>query len=333
MGTATGVEVQDGPRAEAADEHEREHDIEVIVDAQPAPPQGIGGVTLAEIWGGALRYKPVAAAIVVLLIAAIVLPGAAVLNDDGFSSASSTRAPLVAASGSGGLAGTTGDADASAFDAAGATATTLDGTGPGAAALVGAATSSDFSTFVAPPASSSSSSTATTATPAPSGAPSSQPAATTTATVALAPSYAVREGGWATAQSTSPLSSAGIPEGGLPIGKRLGDVDKVSFVRLAGASTALVLKVSDATGANRFTDSAKVQACRILASSWQAQAGMSLEQAPPYDRNACAAGAVQADGTWRFDLSAFKDAADARGFALVPAADAGTDFQLVFQPS
>jgi len=155
----------------------------------------------------------------------------------------------------------------------------------------------------------------------------------TAAPAALAPSYAIRESGWATAAAASPLAGADVPEGGLPVGKRLGDVDKISLVRLSGVSKALVLKVSDAPGANRFTDQAKLQACRILDASWQAQRGMPLDQAPPYDRAACALGEAQADGTWRFDLSAFKDAADARGFALVPAPGAGSDFQVVFQPA
>lgn len=329
MGTATGVEVHDAPRAIATDAD----DIEVIVDARPAPAQGIGGVTLADIWGGLLRYKPVAAAVAVLLIAAVVLPGAVVLSDGGFGAPSptTTRTPLAAAGGPG--AGTDNGTDT------GVGADGSDTSLPGVAALVDAAATSDFAAIVATaPSTPSASTPSTQATSSSNAASADTPAAppTTVASptaVALAPTYTVREGGWATAQSTSPLATAGIPEGGLPVGKRLGDLDKLSFVRLAGASNALVLKVSDATGANRFTDQAKVQACRILASTWQAQPGQSLEQAPPYDRNACAVGAVQADGTWRFDLSGFKDAADTKGFALVPAADAGTDFQLVFQPS
>lgn len=322
MDTATGTEVQDAPRAIASHGGEGD-DIDIVLDARPAPAQGIGGVTLSDLWSGLLRYKPVAAAVGILLVAAVVLPGAAVLNDDGFSAASVERPPLVTANRSDVAAD--GRTDASV---------------PGVAALVDAAATSDFSSVVASapstPFASDDPSPATSATPsaAPSTAAAPEaPSTTTASTPVLAPSYSVREGGWATAQSGSPLSGAGIPEGGLPIGKRLGDLDKISFIRLAGASNALVLKMSDATGANRFTDQAMVQACRILAPNWQAQPSQSLEQAPPYDRNACAVGAAQDDGTWRFDLSAFNDAADTKGFALVPAPDAGADFQLVFQPS
>ncbi|HVM07945.1 MAG TPA: hypothetical protein VM345_05765 [Acidimicrobiales bacterium] len=312
--------MHDAPLVEHADEAE-----ELNVEARPAPPQGIGGLSLSELWQAATRYKPVAVVVVALAVIAVVAPGAQVLDDaiDEPSIAASLPPTAVTSSAVGDDAPSTTVADETSFTYTGpADVITAIGMSSDDTASFAATASSGGSDAAGPSGSSRSGSSSS------SSAVASSPS--TSVSAALAPSYTVREGGWATAGSSSPLSGAGVPEGGLPVGKRLGDTDKISFVRLGGASKALVLNVSTATGANRFPDAAKVRACRILSPSWEAKPAQSFDAAPPYDRNACSIGEAQADGTWRFDLDGFSDAADARGFALVPADDAGSDFQLVF---
>jgi hypothetical protein len=164
--------------------------------------------------------------------------------------------------------------------------------------------------------------TATTAAPAaPAPAPSPAPV------VALS----VREFGWAAALSGSGLSTADVPEGTMPVANRLGQLDKVSFVRLDGTDTTLTLR-EDAAGAREAVGAALVVACPITDPSWVAGPDQSLDDAPSWDDAACVAGS-EADGAWTFDLSRFDGRDGPTGFALVPATDAPADFQVTFAAS
>ena len=44
------------------------------------------------------------------------------------------------------------------------------------------------------------------------------------------------------------MATAGVPEQSLPVGTRLGQLDKLSFVRLAGSEKVLVLSDPDGVG-------------------------------------------------------------------------------------
>jgi hypothetical protein len=140
----------------------------------------------------------------------------------------------------------------------------------------------------------------------------------------------VRGFGWAAALSGSGLSTADVPEGSMPVANRLGQVDKVSFVRLSGTAATLTL-TEDADGAREALGAGAVAACAITDPSWQEGPDQSMDAAPTWDADSCVAG-IETDGSWTFDLSRFADVAGDAGFALVPDASAPADFQVTFTP-
>ena len=134
---------------------------------------------------------------------------------------------------------------------------------------------------------------------------------------------------WATRTAGTPLAANGVPAGTLPVGKRLGQDDKRSFVRLDGEKSVLGL-TEDPGGTRAPTGGAAgVRACLITAPGWQEGEAQALP-GPPFDENQCAVGQRANNGTWTFDLSAFASPSDPRGFALVPAAGTAVDFQVAF---
>jgi hypothetical protein len=140
----------------------------------------------------------------------------------------------------------------------------------------------------------------------------------------------VTDKAWASQEAGTPLDTQGVPDGDLPVGTRLGQVDKASYVRLSGSESTLKLR-EDAAG-NRAPANGEplIRACQITDASWKPATAEGFGSAPKYDTGACVDGKRAADGTWSFDLSNFDDATDARGFALVPAAGAPVDFQVAF---
>jgi len=137
----------------------------------------------------------------------------------------------------------------------------------------------------------------------------------------------VRGFGWAARLSGTGLSTADVPEGSMPVANRLGQLDKASFVRLAGSDATLTLtEVAD--GAREAVGGALVVACPITDAGWREEPDQSLEAAPPWNESACVTG-VESEDTWTFDLTGFDVDADT-GFALVPDASAPPDFQITF---
>lgn len=131
--------------------------------------------------------------------------------------------------------------------------------------------------------------------------------------------------GWATTAAGTPLGGLGVPEGSLPVGTRLSQTDKASFLRLAGDESELVLtEVADGSRGGE----AAVQACVITESGWQGGGGQSFADAPAWDTEACVPGTRREDGEWTFALGTLGDPDDPRGYALVPGADAPPDFQV-----
>lgn len=175
--------------------------------------------------------------------------------------------------------------------------------------------------------------------PTPRPSPSPRPSGSAPPAVAEPPSggapapLTVREAGWASQGAGTPLATVGVPDGTLPVGTRLGQVDKASFVRLDGDATTLVL-AEEPSGARASVGDPAVQACVIVAddAAWTAAEGMSFDDAPAWDPNACADGVRGDDGTWTFDLGTLALHAGDAGFALVPTADAPVDFQVAFAP-
>jgi hypothetical protein len=138
--------------------------------------------------------------------------------------------------------------------------------------------------------------------------------------------------GWASSTGGTPVGTTveTIPEGALPVGTRVGQADKVAFVRLIGDATALVLAEDAAGRRGSAFDSTPVQLCQIDEPGWEAGEDQAMSDAPAHDPDLCAPGQQGADGTWSFTLTLFEDPTDDRGFALVPTEDAPLDFQITF---
>ncbi len=114
----------------------------------------------------------------------------------------------------------------------------------------------------------------------------------------------------------------------LPVGKRIGQTDKYSFVRLNGDAPVLILtEVAD--GARTTAGVVGVSACQITDDTWAEQDNVPSDRAPKFDSTKCAVGTRAADGSWSFDLTPFPTPTDRRGFALVPTG-ASIDYQVNF---
>lgn len=159
---------------------------------------------------------------------------------------------------------------------------------------------------------------------------SSAPAATTTTRPPSLPLTVVASA-WSSAQAGTPLASAGVPDGSLPVGRRAGfEQDKVAFVRLTGNMQFLKLSPHPDTSGQRAPESAQINLCRITKAGWEPAEAQAPADAPSFDCNVAIQGRRSDDGSWTFDLAVFADRDDRRGFALVPAGSA-VDFQVAFE--
>ena len=138
----------------------------------------------------------------------------------------------------------------------------------------------------------------------------------------------VRGAGWATRIPATPIPTDSVPEGTFPVANRLGSVDRVSFIRLSGDSTTLVL-TEDSEASREALGPGAVAACPIENDDWAEEPGQSFDDAPTWSEDACVAG-TETEGRWTFDLSSFDDRAGDAGFALVPTVEAPADFQVGF---
>lgn len=142
----------------------------------------------------------------------------------------------------------------------------------------------------------------------------------------------VSDFGWATVTAGTPLASSDVPEGSMPVGKRVGQDDKIAYVRLIG--TADVLELPETSGGQRTppVGDIGVRLCQSEDADWTSGGGKTFDEAPSYDDGACVDGERSEDGVWTFDLSRFDDPEDRRGFVLVPGPDSAVDFQVAFNP-
>jgi hypothetical protein len=134
--------------------------------------------------------------------------------------------------------------------------------------------------------------------------------------------------GWASATGATPLGSTGVPANTLPVGKRIGQVDKYSFVRLEGDDQVLKLRVNPERRST--TGVIAVSICQITDADWQAAENVPSDRAPKYDTTTCVPGDPGDGTTWSFNLVTFASSSDPRGFALVPTGDS-IDYQLAFE--
>ena len=295
---------------------------------------GLGDITFAEIARALGRYRPVALTVLAVVVLLAILPnhnrapaaeGASTVRSgasSGTSGALRTAAPAAGTEVAGAgvdSAAVSGSDAASSASATSGSGTLGASTGSSyAGGTTGGASTTPTSTYTySPPSSGSVDTGDDSSSSAPGGA--STPLSITTAT-------------WATGTGAgTPLATAGVPDGTLPVGRRLGSDDKRSFVHLTGTASVLTLKV-DAGGARAAVNGdAKILVCQVRAGGWKENPGSSFADEPSYDDTGCHAGTPSADGTsWTFDLSSFRSPADDRGLALVPDPMAATDFQVTF---
>ena len=135
-----------------------------------------------------------------------------------------------------------------------------------------------------------------------------------------------------------------VPEGAMPVGARLGQIDKVAAVSvdlgasiLGGSVTTatLTLKQVDEEQAHLNVDQAVIVACPITGIFVPATKG-ELDQAPEADCEvAKAEGTRNDDGTWTFDVASIVTAwldgtVPPNGIRFDPAGDSGATFQISF---
>lgn len=142
----------------------------------------------------------------------------------------------------------------------------------------------------------------------------------------------VTDGGFASAHAGTPLAAVGVPDGSVAVGRRAGQTDKISYLRLAGRGGMLDLEI-DPNGANVLDPLAGLMLCVVTEAGWTVGHGdVSLADAPPFD---CTNGIVGTRGDtgerWIFDVSLL-DLATIPGVAIVPDDDAvAPQFQVVFR--
>jgi hypothetical protein len=274
----------------------------------------LSDVTLGDLVRGAGRYRPALIAVVVLLVGLQLLPARP-------GKLTPTGAPSDLASGGGPQVGS------GATPTAASTSTTF---GPTTTEPFASSSTSSFGSFSSSDTTVPSSDTGSSSSFTFSSSDTGTSATTTTAPVRP---LSIEASAWATQTAGTPLASNGVPDGTLPVGKRVGQDDKRSFVRLSG-TTAILALAEDSSG-NRTPPSTAtgpvgVRACQVTA-DWDPAQGETFAQAPAYDTSRCATGARSDDGSWRFDLTAFFTRTDKRGFALVPTTDAAVDYQVTFK--
>lgn len=284
-------------------------------------------VTLGDIGRALARYRPVLITVAIILAVIAVLPGP---RRAALSALPSVPPPAAAAAAAVPAAdAVVTDTTVPVDDTASSSSSTFDSSSSSSSGFSSApspSSSSSSSDFTSDDSSSSSSSSDFSA-PSPTADFSSSDFATTT-TVASRP-LTVVEAGWASATGATPVGSTGVPDKGLPVGKRIGQVDKYSFVRLTGEQKVLSLRVNP-QGARVTTGAIGVSICQITDAGWQPADNVPSDRAPKYDTATCVKGDPGDGKTWTFNVLTFASPTDARGLALVPTGDS-IDYQVTFE--
>ena len=280
----------------------------------------LADVRLGDIARALGRYRPVVITVGLILFVVALLPAP---RRAALSALPSVPPPAQAAAGEA-PAADAGAAESTSVDAGASSASGSDVT-----SSPSSSSSSSDSSFSSSDASSSDSFDSSDASGSSSEfrSPSSDFSSTeSTATTAAPRPLTIAGAGWSSATASTPVGATGVPAGSLPIGKRIGQVDKFSFVRLQGEAAVLVLpEVTE--GARTTTGNVGISACQITAAGWPEQENVPSDRAPKYDPASCVAGSRGADGSWSFNLLTFTTRNDARGFALVPTGDS-IDYQV-----
>ena len=289
----------------------------------------LADVTLGDIGRALARYRPVVITVAIILVVLAVVPG----PEGGALRPLASVPPPAAAAGAGDAASVdagTGDATAPTDTAApndtSSSGSSFDSSSSSSSSFADSSSSSDFSSDDF----SSDSSSDFDSAPAPTFDFSGSDGTGTSSGSTLKP-LTIVAAGWASTGGGTPLGSTGVPEGALPVGKRIGQVDKYSYVRLEGEQKVLSVKVSP-DGARTTTGAIGVSICQITEGEWAEGANVPSDAAPAYDEATCVPG-DPGDGTaWSFNLVTFSSPTDPRGFALVPTGES-IDYQINFARS
>ncbi len=146
----------------------------------------------------------------------------------------------------------------------------------------------------------------------------------------LAPVHVV-EGGYAANGAGTPLATFGVPEGSVAVSRRLGQPDKIVYLRLAGGGTPLELLI-DSAGVNVNEPTASLRLCLVTETDWNVGRGnVSVADAPSYDcTNAISGGRAPSGDRWTFDVRAL-DLEQIPGVAILPGDGGPVEFQVVFR--
>ena len=286
----------------------------------------LADVTLGDIGRALGRYRPVAITVAIILVVLAVVPGPRKAALRSLSSvpppaAAASEEPATVSAGDEASAGTVPADEATTFDSSSSSSSSFSSGSSGS--------SSDFSSDSSDFSDGSSSSDFSSA-PSPSFDFSSDDGPSTTPGSSLRP-LTIVAAGWASAGGGTPLGSTGVPASALPVAKRIGQVDKYSFVRLEGEQKVLSVKVNP-EGGRTTTGDVGVSICQITEGGWAEGENVPSDAAPAYDAATCVAG-DPGDGTaWLFNLVTFSSPADPRGFALVPTGES-IDYQINFSRS
>lgn len=281
----------------------------------------LADVTLGDIGRALARYRPVAITVAIILVVLAIAGGPRGRSVNAFS----TAPPPAAGSPTTVAAGDEATASTDTTVASDPSSSSSSSFGSSSSFDSSSSSSSDTSDFSSDSSSSPSSDFASA--PAPTFDFSDEDGTAASPSAGAEP-LTVVAAGWASTGGGTPIGSTGVPEGTLPVAKRIGQVDKYSFVRLEGDQKVLSLAVN-ADGARTTTGTPGVSICQITEAGWAEATNVPSDAAPDYDEATCVPGDPGDGTTWTFNLVTFASPSDPRGFALVPSGDA-VDFQVTF---
>lgn len=281
----------------------------------------LSDVRLGDITKGLARYRPVVVTVIAILLMAAFLPGERAERGGLVATAPPPARPVAnAAASTAAPAAVPTDAPvapSSSFDSAPQSFAVQ----PSGTFATGRTFESSSGSFTAPPPAFSGDASA--------AAPDAEIATTPGGFEADKPKpLTITARLYATLGAGTPLATQDVPDKSSPVGNRLNQEDKRSYVRLAGTATDLML--TEAPQGRETRGPALVRACQVLDADWPEGKGVALASAPKIDAGACVLGVRASDGVWTFDLSGFANPTDTRGIALTVAPGSGVDFQVNF---
>jgi hypothetical protein len=283
-------------------------------------------ISLADLGRTVYRYRPVVAAAVAIMILGLALPGPREVGQDlGRFATGAARAVIPSTQ-----TPTTVDSVAVAAtpesDPGSSAPFTPTGTGGSISTSSFSSGSSSFSTATESDSRTSSATSDESSSPPPSF---TAPPPTTASTAPAKKAATITATSWASRTAGTPVAANGVPAGSLPIGKVVGQDDKMSFIRLSSRPDRIVLK-PHAEG-QRTPETGVIQACMIKTVGWHGGEAVAFDAAPERDCSVSVTGVRAEDGSWSFDLRPF-EGRSGDGIALLPGPGAPLDFQVAFLP-